>query len=193
MDENNDSMAPEQKMDQLELAGLVRAARKDPKVFGELYIRFANPVFRYLYSRTGNVQEAEDLTSQTFIKALSSLPQLRHDERFRSWLFTITRNIIMDHFRKHQKQLEILSNDPDGGVEQEDLALGLIRIDRVEQLSKLLVGLDEKELDLIRLRILGELTFREMAVTLHRSPQAVKKSYYRLLARLKSQLEETHE
>ncbi len=193
MQENNITAASKRKMDELELIELVSAAREDPTAFGKLYNRFVNPVFRYLCSRTSSEQEAEDLTSQTFIKALSSLPQLRHNERFRSWLFTIARNIVMDFFRKQQKQSELLTDDPPAVVEQQDLATSLIQSDRVQQLSRLLEKLEEKELDLLRLRILGELTFNEMAGILHRSPQAVKKSYYRLLARLKSQLEETDE
>ena len=188
MAENKTLTTPEQK----ELIELVRAAKKDPLAFGELYGRFVNSVFKYLCSRTNSVQEAEDLTSQTFIKVMSSLPQLRQNERFKSWLFTIARNIAMDYFRKQKKQNEILTDAPPAVVEQQDLAFGLIQSDRVQQLARLFKNLEEKELDLLRLRILGELTFKEMAGILHHSPQAVKKSYYRLLARLKSQLEEYH-
>jgi RNA polymerase sigma-70 factor (ECF subfamily) len=72
------------------------------------------------------------------------------------------------------------------------LVTGLIQSDRVQHLSSVLQTLEEKDLELLRLRVFGELTFREVAETLHRSPQAVKKSYYRLLVRLKSQLEEKY-
>ena len=192
MEENNDFKEPERKPDHAELLGLVRAARQDPHAFGELYLRYASPVFRYLCSRTGNVQEAEDLTSQTFMAAMTSISQLQQDERFSSWLFSIARNKAMDHFRRRQKQPEIIADNPPLMAEQRDLAAGLIQSDRVNQLTPLLKELDEKDLDLLKLRFLGELTFEEMAATLHRSLNAVKKSYYRLLARLKSQLEESH-
>jgi RNA polymerase sigma-70 factor (ECF subfamily) len=188
MAENKTLAASEQN----ELIELVRAAKADPLAFGELYRRFVNPVFKYLCSRTNNVQEAEDLTSQTFIKGMSSLPQLRHDDRFKSWLFSIARNIAMDYFRQQKRQPEIITDDPLAVAEQNDLVAGLIQSDRARHLSSILQTLEEKDLELLRLRIFGELTFWEVAETLHRSPQAVKKSYYRLLARLKSQLEEKY-
>ncbi len=193
MPENNDSPLPENKPDDIDMLGLVTAARQDPQAFGVLYRQFVTPVFRYLCSRTGNVQEAEDLTSQTFIKALESLPQLRQADRFAPWLFTIARNKALDHFRKQRKHADVQTTDPQMFVEHQDLAAGLIRSERVAQLQALLVGLEENDLELLRLRFLGELTFREIAEVMQRSSSAVKKSCYRLLARLKRQLEEPNE
>lgn len=71
---------------------LVQAARRDPRLFGELYLRYVERVFRYLYSRVGSVPEAEDLTSQTFLAALESFARLRQDGHFAPWLFAIARS-----------------------------------------------------------------------------------------------------
>lgn len=193
MPENSDLPLPENKPDDIDVLGLVIAARQDPQAFGVLYRQFVTPVFRYLCSRTENVQEAEDLTSQTFIKALESFPQLRQADRFAPWLFTIARNKALDHFRKQRKHADVQTTDPQMFVEHKDLAAGLIRSERVAQLQALLVGLGENDLELLRLRFLGELTFREIAEVMQRSSSTVKKSYYRLLARLKRQLEEPNE
>lgn len=193
MPQNSDFKNPEHRPEDAEELELVRAARQAPEAFGALYLRYVNPIFRYLCSRTGNVQEAEDLTSQTFITALQAIPQIRHEERFASWLFTIARNKAMDHFRKQRSHPEVQTDDPQVFVKKQDLTAAILQSERVRQLSLLLEELDEEALELLRLRFLGELTFKEMAETLHRSPSAVKKSFYRLLARLKSQLEDSHE
>src|SRR3990172_12020466 len=79
---------------------IIKAARQDPKAFGELYMLYVEQIFRYLYSRVGNVHEAEDATAQTFLVAFESFDKFRQDGHFASWLFTIARNKAMDHFRQ---------------------------------------------------------------------------------------------
>ena len=61
---------------------LISAARKDPKVFGDLYQLYVEKVFRYLYSMTRNVQEAEDITTQTFMKAFEIFCKLSYGWTF---------------------------------------------------------------------------------------------------------------
>src|SRR5450759_1616379 len=77
---------------------IIRAAKQDSKAFGDLYKLYVEQVFRYLYSRIGNVHEAEDITAQTFLVAFESFDRFRQVEHFASWLFTIARNKAMDHF-----------------------------------------------------------------------------------------------
>ena len=158
---------------------LVRAARQTPDGFGGLYLRYVNPVFRYLCSRTGNVQEAEDLTSQTFMAALESLEGFREDSRFVPWLFTIARNKAADHFRKQKKSRSLQNELQPDLVEKGGLLTQVIQTERAQALSELLNHLPENELELLRLRFLAEMTYAEIAEVLHRSPDAVKKSIYR--------------
>ena len=170
---------------------IIKATRVDPKVFGELYLLYVEPIFRYLYSRIGNVHEAEDMTAQTFLAAFESFERFREDGHFASWLFTIARNKAMDHFRKRENISSIeeiddipLDNDPLSGV---------IQSEQTASLSKLIQALPEDERELLRLRFLAEMSFPEMAHFLHNNEEAVKKSVYRLLARLHSQLEVSNE
>ena len=81
----------------------------------DLYLLYAQPVFRYLYSRIRNVPEAEDAIAQTFLAALEQIPK-KHDRYFASWLFSIARNKAMDYFRKQRKEtplneVDLLSTD----------------------------------------------------------------------------------
>ncbi len=177
---------PEEK----QISQIIAAARQDPRTFGDLYLMYAQPVFRYLYSRIGNIPEAEDATAQTFLAALERLPKYRHDGYFASWLFSIARNKAMDYFRKRSKEasLEVAENIPaDANLLQE-----VIRTERTAALSNMIRALPKNEQEMIRLRYIAELSFAEMGHLLGQKEDTVKKSLYRLLARLKVQLEDSH-
>lgn len=167
---------------------LIEAARQDPRAFGELYKLYVSRVFRYLYSRLGNRQEAEDLTAQTFLAAFESFDRFRGSGHFAAWLFTIARNKAMDHYRKqkHAVPLEPENLPPT----EEDPLYNVIQSEQTTQLAGLIRQLTGEEQQLLQLRFLAEMTYAEMAQFLRRSEQAVKKATYRLLARLQSQLEE---
>ncbi|MGV8049430.1 MAG: RNA polymerase sigma factor [Anaerolineaceae bacterium] len=171
---------------------IIRTARHDPKAFGELYLLYVNQVFRYLYSRTGNVHEAEDLTAQTFLTAFESFDKFRQEEHFVSWLFAIARNKTMDYFRqqKNTSPIEAVSGICADG---NDPLIDAIQSEQTAALSKLIQTLPEEERELLRLRFLADMSFPEIAHLLHRNEGAVKKSIYRLLARLRSQLEVSNE
>ena len=181
MPESGSTLTSEKNDPEPEEINLIRAARKDPKAFDGLYLRYVEPVFRYLYSRLGNVHEAEDITAQTFLVAFESFDRFRQDGHFASWLFTIARNKAMDHFRQRKDTTPI---DPLNGVIQSEQAAAL---------SKLIRALTEEDRELLRLRFLAAMSFPEIAHILHRNEEAVKKSVYRLLARLHDQLEVPYE
>ncbi len=167
---------------------LVQTAKVDPKAFGELYQLYVERVFRYLYSRLRNVHDAEDLTAQTFISAFESLQKLRDDRQFASWLFTIARNKAMDFFR-HAKHIDS-DLDSTNAYNKSDSLSAVIQSEQSARLAKLIQELPEQDRELLRLRFLAEMSFPEIGRMLHRSADSVKKSAYRLLARLHSQLEE---
>ena len=170
---------------------IIKATRRDPKAFGELYLLYVEQVFRYLYSRLGNVHEAEDVTAQTFLAAFETFDRFQQDGHFASWLFTIARNKAMDHFRqqKNTSSIEAIAEIPVQG----DPLYEVIQSEQTAALSKLIQALPEEERELLRLRFLAAMSFPEIAHFLHRNEAAVKKSIYRLLARLHSQLEVSNE
>jgi RNA polymerase sigma-70 factor, ECF subfamily len=171
--------------------GLVKAAKGDPRAFAELYQGYVDPVFRYLYSRTGNVHDAEDATAQTFLAAFETLSSLRQEEHFASWLFSIARHKAMDQYRV-QKRIVSIDAVPEASAEKDPLS-EVIRSEQAEMLAQLIAALPEDERELLRLRFLASLSFPEMARLLRRNEEAVKKSLYRLLGRLHDQVEVTHD
>jgi RNA polymerase sigma-70 factor (ECF subfamily) len=165
----------------------VEAAKEDPVAFGRLYNHFVQPVYRYLYSQVGTVHDAEDLTSQTFMKAYESLPRYRERGFFSAWLFRIARSKMIDHFRNSQYEVGLQAAEK---VKAAHDALGqVIQDEELSRLKGLICELNEEEQDLIRLRYVAALSFAEMADVLGKREDAVKKSVYRLLARIKSQME----
>lgn len=170
---------------------LVAEARRTPEAFEGLYNLYVQQVFRYLYSRIGSLAEAEDATAQTFLAALDAFERYRHNGHFAAWLFAIARRKAADHFRKQNGQVPLESV---GELALEtDMLQEVIRTERSQALSDLVIALPEQERDLLRLRYIAELSFSEISRLLNRSEGAVKKALYRLLARLHSQLEGLHD
>jgi RNA polymerase sigma-70 factor (ECF subfamily) len=171
-------------------SALVRAAQTDAQAFGTLYDRYIQRVYRYCYYRTNSPPEAEDLTAQIFLAALEGLPGYRQDGHFGGWLFSIARKKVADfHRRAPQVSLEEAALPPI----HTDLALDVETSQRRERLRQLVQALKEEERELIYLRYVAELSFAEIARSLRKNEEAVKKSMYRLIARLKGELEADHE
>lgn len=89
-------------------AQLVKRAKRDPAAFGTLYERYVDRIYSYIYFRTGNAQEAEDLTAKTFYQALANIR--RYNERglpFAAWLYRIAHNLIANWHRDHQRKPQV--------------------------------------------------------------------------------------
>jgi RNA polymerase sigma-70 factor (ECF subfamily) len=167
---------------------LVASAQRNPTAFRGLYEQYARPVYRYLYSKVGNQIDAEDLTSQVFLKALEELGKFRNQGGFRAWLFSIAYSQAMDYYRKRRAELpldaiNLASHEPD------PLAATLHQ-EQIRRMREKIATLPEEEQELIRLRFIAGLRYAEIGAVLKRSEAAVKKDLYRLLARLAEQMED---
>jgi RNA polymerase sigma-70 factor (ECF subfamily) len=169
---------------------LVRRAQTDAQAFGALYDRYVQRVYRYCLYRTNNAPEAEDLTAQIFLAALEGLPRYRQDGHFAAWLFSIARNKVAEYHRRAQPDPLDESQLPPLQI---DLALTVEKSQRREKLLRLIQALAEDERELIHLRYVAELSFAGIAKSLNKNEDAVKKTLYRLVARLKVEMEADHE
>jgi len=161
--------------------------------FSELYRRYVNQVYYYIYSRVQNTAEAEDICSDTFITALETRHTLRDESRFKPWLFTIARNKVNDYYRKVYRRTgtELTQNLADK-ISLIDYHDGLDQ-DRMIALEQMLNDLKPVEQDYIRLRLIADLPFADIAQVMRQTENKVKKTYYRLLERLKAQVEENND
>jgi RNA polymerase sigma-70 factor (ECF subfamily) len=168
---------------------LVEAASREPQAFVELYTSYVGRVYRYVHARVANQRDAEDLTSQVFLDALKSLPSYRSRAPFAAWLFSIARQRVADYYR-HGKQATHANIDDIPLSSGENVLQHVIHEENLDALAEVVTRLDEQEQELLRLRFAAEMTFVEIAALLGCKEDAVKKRFYRLLARLQNQLEE---
>ena len=159
------------------LIALVELARNgDSEAFGQLYDHYHASVYRFLYYRVGSVQLAEDLTAETFFRALRSMSSFRWQGKdFGAWLMTIARNLTTDHFKAGRTRLESTTEDmstldstaegPEGAV-----LASLTNEALLEALSQL----PTEQRECLVMRFLQGLSIAETADVLGRSSGAVK-------------------
>jgi RNA polymerase sigma-70 factor (ECF subfamily) len=159
------------------LIALVELARGgDSEAFGQLYDHYHTSVYRFLYYRVGSVPLAEDLTAETFFRALRSMSSFRWQGKdFGAWLMTIARNLAMDHFKAGRTRLEQTTEDMgtlDTTTEgPENAVLSLLTN---EALLEALSQLPTEQRECLVMRFLQGLSIAETADVLGRSAGAVK-------------------
>ena len=164
----------------------VLAARGDAESFVKLYRRHLRPVYSYLYARVADVQEAEDLTSLAFERALGAFKNYHPTGSFKGWLFTIAHRTLIDHYRA-RKPLTIPVEDfaatlidPSEGPEEMALAS-----DEVKQVLAIVAGLSQEQQDVIALRFMAELPYAEIVRIVNKREAAVKMTAYRALEEIR--------
>ena len=164
-------------------ARLVAEALADRSAFAVLYRRYVDAIYRYTYHRLGTREQAEDATSQIFLKALVALPSHKLDRSFRSWLFTIAHNVVTDCYRarRPQEPLDQVAEIEDRYASPEEEALHLVQRDEVREMLQLLPN-DQRRI--LELRLAG-LTSGEIGQVLGKSAGAVKVAQSRSIARLR--------
>ncbi len=162
---------------------LALTARKDPQVFGQLYQRYVSRVYRYLFGKTGCVEDAEDLTAQVFTEALESLPRYHPQGNFAGWLFTIARRRALNSLRNQPGLLPLEAVEDRLGQITDTLG-GIIQAERLERLKGMLHSLSEEESELLRLRYYAGLSYAQIGQVLGKREAAVGMALHRLLCRL---------
>ena len=159
------------------LIALVELARKgDSDAFGMLYDHYQGSVYRFLFYRTRSSTLAEDLTSETFFRALRNMQNFRWQGKdFGAWLMTIARNLATDHFKAGRTRLEMTTEDMglhDDATEGPETAV-LASLTN-ELLLKALTELPAEQKDCLIMRFLQGMSIAETADVLGRSEGAVK-------------------
>ncbi len=159
------------------LIALVELARGgDSEAFGQLYDHYQGSVYRFLYYRVGSVPLAEDLTAETFFRALRSMSSFRWQGKdFGAWLMTIARNLTTDHFKAGRTRLEHSTEDLstlDSAAEGPENAVLASLTNEV--LLEALSELPTEQRECLVMRFLQGLSIAETADVLGRSSGAIK-------------------
>ncbi|PPK69408.1 RNA polymerase sigma-70 factor (ECF subfamily) [Actinokineospora auranticolor] len=165
----------------------MRAAQEgDTVAFGKLYDRYVDIVFRYVLFRVGDRELAEDVTSETFLRALRRITSVTYQGRdVGAWFVTIARNLVLDHVKSSRFRLEVTTGEirdserVEAGPEQQVMtkATREALLGCVDQL-----GDDQREC--IVLRFLQGLSVAETAAIMNRNEGAVKALQHRAVRRL---------
>ncbi len=167
-----------------------RAQSGEAEAFGLIYDRYVDTVFRFIYFRVGNRQLAEDLTSDTFLRALKRIGSFTWQGRdLGAWLVTIARNLVADHFKSGRYRLEVTTADvldaerEDRGPEGSPEAAVVDHITNVTLLAAV-KQLNPEQQECIVLRFLQGFSVAETAQSMGKNEGAIKALQYRAVRAL---------
>ncbi|HEY8346056.1 MAG TPA: sigma-70 family RNA polymerase sigma factor [Symbiobacteriaceae bacterium] len=166
-------------------------AKHDPEAFGHLYDLYFARIYAYIYRRTGDRQAAEDLTSETFTKALANIRSYRYTgQPFVAWLYRIASNAVTDYHRSRRVTASLDRVAPLPASEGDPVEEAL-RLDDQEAIARAIATLSPDQQDVILLRFSGGLKLREIAQVTGKTEGAVKALMFRALGGLKGKLRES--
>jgi RNA polymerase sigma-70 factor (ECF subfamily) len=173
-----------------DLARLVEQAQQGKReAVEELYLLHFDRIYSYLHMNVGNRHDAEDLTTQVFVKMLESIGKFRwRSAPFSAWLFRIAHNLAMDHFRaskRWQPEEEVPEPDPGEGSAAEQEALESIgRPSMLELIQKL----SHEQQQVLTLKFVFNFSNAEAATILEKTEGAIKSLQHRALTSLQRQI-----
>ena len=155
--------------------------------FDHIYQSYFDPVYRYVLSLSGSSQIAEEITQETFFKAIGSLDQFQGKSSLKSWLCAIAKNLWLSEQRK-KKDMPIDDalplSDPSIGPEE-----AIVRQDESMRIHRLLHHLEEPYREVFTLRALGQLSFRDIGELFGKTENWACVVYHRARAKIKEKME----
>jgi RNA polymerase sigma-70 factor (ECF subfamily) len=169
---------------------LVEQAKSDPEAFGLLYEKYVQKIFNYVYYRTGNHHDAEDLTAKTFQRAMKHIA--RYEQRgvpFSAWLYRIAHNVVANWHRDWSRRKVIALDElalyhqrrqsPEGFVEEDEERRDLLKVIR---------RLPADRQQLLILKFVEGISNEEIGQIMGRSEGAIKSLYHRTLLALRKEM-----
>lgn len=168
---------------------LIKKAQKgENEAFAKLYDFYIEKIYRFIYIKTSNKSDAEDLTQQVFLSAWQSIKSFRYEGHpFSSWLYKIARNLVIDYYRKKKPQeiefSELLFELEEVKVNfEKDFDKNLL----IEKVKSVLKRLPVEQQDVIILKFIDNLSNKEIAKILNKSEGAIRVLQHRALKQLKN-------
>ncbi|MFW6117864.1 MAG: RNA polymerase sigma factor [Chloroflexota bacterium] len=166
-----------------------RAIGHDAEAFGRLYDMHVDRVYRHIYYRVGNEQDAEDLTQQVFFKAWQAIDRYKRKATpFVAWLMTISHNLVVDFYRtkkdKTYLEVEVLASDPASNPEHAAEASF-----EQQRLRRAILQLRGDEQQVVILRFIEGFEFAEIASLLNKKEGNIRVILHRALVKLRKIVE----
>lgn len=170
---------------------LVELAKDSQEAFGVLYERYVEKIYKYIYYRTGNHQDAEDLTAGVFFRAMAHIEH--YTERgvpFQAWLYRIAHNLVANwHRDRGRRKIIPLEEFVSSGLHFDAPDAHAEDKEEREQLMRALERLPEERQQLLTLKFVSHLSNAEIGEVLDRTEGAIKSLYHRTLLALRDDIE----
>jgi RNA polymerase sigma-70 factor, ECF subfamily len=185
-EENNDHKQPEISEDE----AITNAAQGDTDAFTFLYQRYVNRIYNYIYYRTGNPNEAEDLTSRVFSRALHHIHHYNNrGVPFSAWLYRIAHNLVANWHRDNSRRKEVPLDDYAHVPHREQQPeASVVDTQEMENLLRAIRRLPADRQQLLILKFVEGMSNSEVAVIMMRSEGAIKSLYHRTLLALRDEI-----
>lgn len=169
---------------------LVARAREEPSAFGQLYERYVAKIYNYVYYRTGNHHDAEDLTGRVFYRALMHIDRfVDRGVPFSAWLYRIAHNLVANWHRDHARRQELSLEDITlTGAPRDMPEMATEENEDRSRLMHAIRTLSVERQELLILKYVENLSNAEIGEIMGRSEGAIKSLYHRTLLSLRDNL-----
>ncbi len=169
---------------------IILAARGDKEAFSLLYERYVRRIYNYIFYRTGNQHDAEDLTERVFFRALNHIQSYNNRGLpFSAWLYRIAHNLVANWYRDTKRRKEVPLEDHAYTISRGDLPeTEMVKDQEIEGLMEALRDLPNDRQNLLILKFVERLSNEEIAQILGRTEGAVKSLYHRTLIALRDEI-----
>lgn len=170
---------------------IMLAGQGDSQAFSVLYERYVTRIYNYIYYRTGNPHEAEDLTSKVFFRAFNHMSSYHsRGVPFSAWLYRIAHNLVANWHRDNSRRREVpLEDNILQTPHSEHPESAAVLNQENEALIKIIRRMPSERQQLIILKFVERLSNAEVAVIMGRSEGAIKSLYHRTLLALREQMD----
>ena len=159
--------------------------------FEETYRTCFQNVYRFLFSLTGNADLAQELTQETFFKAMRAMNRFDGKKDILAWLFTIARNTYYSHYRR-QKHISPEPIPEDTALSRDPPAENLIEKETALEIHRFLHTMKEPYKEVFTLRVLGELSYTQISRLFGKSESWVRVTYYRAKKQIIDHMEDVN-
>ena len=167
-----------------------RIQKGDTDSFAILYEKYVDKIYKFIYFKTSHRETAEDLCTQTFLKALNKLDtfKIAQKDYFSSWLYAIARNSVVDHYRKNNNRNEVNIDDVWDLSDDSNIEIDLDFKRKTELIASHLKNLSCEQREIIMLKIFEDLNYKEISLIIDKSEDACKMSFSRAIKALRKEL-----
>ena len=155
--------------------------------FEEVYNKYYQSIYRYILSLSRNKSIAEEITQETFYKALKNINKYNPEYKMLTWLCNIAKNTYYSTYKKDKRYEELLDNTPDN---EREMINRIIDSETNEEILKIVHKLEEPYKEVFTLRIYGDLSFKQIGSIFSKTESWARVTYYRSKLKIKESLNE---